>query len=99
MEQQQELFDVYEDKFDDGFNYLNFILEEEKNKLYYKAKDIHIISGVDVAKKVRKKYIFIYENEIFISEEGFNSIFFKLPLFYRSWYYVRFIPFIYTFII
>jgi len=87
MEQQQQLFNVDVDKFDDGINYLNFLsLSEEvkKNKLYYKAKDIHIISGVDVAKIVKKKYIFIYENEIFISEDGFNSIFFKLPLFYRS---------------
>jgi len=101
MEQQQQLIKVDVDKFDDGINFLKFLSlsEGKKNKYYYKARDIHIISGVDVAKIVRKKYIFIYENDIFISEDGFNSIFSKFPLFYRYWYYVKFIPFIYTFII
>jgi len=84
--------------FDDGISYLNFLKDEDENKMYFRAEDLYIITGVDVVNVIKKKCLLIHEDEIFINEDGFNSIFFKFPLDFRCWYYSKFVPFVYTFI-
>jgi len=83
--------------FNDGIFYLKFLIDEE-NEMYFRAEDLCKISGFDVVNVIEKEYLLNHEDEIFINEDGFYSIFTQFPLGFRCWYHSKFVPFVDTFI-
>jgi len=83
MELQKEEFLIY-DKF-----YLEILIDDYEDKLYFSAEDLSIILGFDVLNVIKKENQFLYEDEIFINQDGFNSIFYKFPTYFRYWYYTN----------
>jgi len=69
--------------------YLDILVDDEEDKLYYNAQDLSSILAYDVLKLIKKEHEFFYENEIFINQDGFNYISYRFPDFFKYWYYTN----------
>jgi len=83
MELQKEEFLIY-DQF-----YLEILIDDYEDKLYFSAEDLSIISGFDVLNVIKKECLLNHEDEIFINQDGFYSLFYKFPTYFRYWYYTN----------
>jgi len=85
MELKRQEFIIF-DRF-----YLDILVDDEQDKLYYSADDLSLILGCDVLKLIEKEPIkkCFYEDEIFINQDGFNSIYQQFPNYFKYWYYVN----------
>jgi len=81
MELKRQEFIIF-DRF-----YLDILVDDEEDKLYYSAEDLSLILGCDVLKLIKKKCF--YENEIFINQDDFNNIYYRFPDFFKYWYYTN----------
>jgi len=83
MELERQEFIIF-DRF-----YLDILIDDDEDKLYFSAEDLNIILGFDVLNVIKKENQFLYENEIFINQDGFNFIYPQFPDFFKYWYYTN----------
>jgi len=84
--------------FNDGIFNLKFIIDEDENKLYFRVKDLCLISVFDVVNVIKKECLLNHKDEIFINEDGFYFLFPQLPADFRFWYEFKFVPCVEIFI-
>jgi len=83
LELEKEEFLIYDR------SYLEILIDDYEDKIYFSAEDLSIILGFDVLNVIKKEYQFLYKNEIFINQDGFNSIYPQFPNYFQYWYYTN----------
>jgi len=79
--------------------YLDVMLDEDNDELYYSVDDINLIFGFDVKNLIKKEHIlpseyydrFKLDGEMFINQKGFDTLSFKFSKFFKNWFYKTYV--------